>query len=69
MKTHLELDGALLEEVIRFGGFATKKAAVNAALKEYSRTLKRQQLLKLPGKILWEGDLRAMRADRPGTKP
>ena len=64
MKTHIELDDALLEEVFKLGGFATKKAAVNTALAEYVKVLKRRELLALRGKIPWEGDLNEMRADR-----
>ena len=64
MKTHIELDDALLAEVFKLGGFATKKAAVNTALAEYVRMLKRRELLALRGKIPWEGDLKEMRADR-----
>ena len=64
MKTHIELDDTLLEEVFKLGGFATKKAAVNTALAEYVKVLKRRELLALRGKIPWEGDLNEMRADR-----
>lgn len=64
MATHIELDPDLLEEAIALGGFATKKAAVNAALAEYIRVSKRQQLLALRGKVAWVGDLNALREQR-----
>ena len=64
MRTHVEIDDALLEQVIRLGGFATKKAAVNAALAELSRALKRRQLLEMRGKVPWNGDLASLRAAR-----
>ena len=64
MKTHIELDDALLEEALKMGGFPTKKAAVNAALAEYVKMLKRRELLAMRGKIRWEGDLDELRADR-----
>ncbi len=64
MKTHIELDDDLLEEVCRMGQFSTKKAAVNAALAEYAKLLKRRSLLAMQGKVPWTGDLEAMRADR-----
>jgi Arc/MetJ family transcription regulator len=64
MRTHVELDDTLLEQVIRLGGFPTKKAAINAALAELSRALKRRQLLALRGKIRWQGDLDQLRAPR-----
>ena len=61
MPSHIDLDEALVREVIRLGHFTTKKAAVNAALAEYARLLQRRQLLDLRGKISWEGDLNEMR--------
>jgi Arc/MetJ family transcription regulator len=64
MKTHIELDDALLDEVLKLGGFTTKKAAVNAALAEYVKTMKRRELLAMRGKIRWEGDLDELRRDR-----
>ena len=69
MKTHIELDDELLEQVFRLGGFATKKAAVNTALAEYAKLLKRRELLEMRGQVRWKGDLAALRADRRGRKP
>ncbi len=64
MRTHIELDDRLLTQVQHLGQFATKKAAVNTALAEYVKLLKRRQLLELRGKIPWEGDLDRLRASR-----
>lgn len=61
MASHIDLDEALVRQVIHLGRFTTKKAAVNAALAEYARLLKRRQLLELRGKVRWEGDLDEMR--------
>src|SRR5260370_16889480 len=69
MKTHIELDDALLEQVFQMGPFATKKAAVNAALAEFVKVLKRRELLGMRAKVRWEGDLRALRADRRSGRP
>lgn len=69
MKTHIELDDDLLEQVFELGGFATKKAAVNTALAEYAKLLKRRELLAMRGEVRWEGDLAALRADRRGRNP
>lgn len=66
MRTHLELDDALLNQVVQLGRFPTKKAAVNAALSEYVKLLKRRQLLDLRGKVTWEGNLEQLRASRGG---
>ncbi len=64
MRTHIELDDELLQQVLSLGGFPTKKAAVNAALQDYLNTLKRQQLLALRGQVAWRGDLQALRRAR-----
>lgn len=64
MRTHLDLDDSLLEQVCTLGGFSTKKAAVNMALAEYANFLKRKQLLALRGQVEWRGDLDQLRANR-----
>ena len=64
MRTHVELDDRLLSEVIQLGKFPTKKAAINAALLEFSNALKRRQLLALRGKVDWQGDLDRLRTSR-----
>ena len=55
--------------VMGMGGFDTKKAAVNTALAEYAKLLKRRELLKMQGKIPWVGDLDSLRADRTKRQP
>ncbi len=67
MKTHVEVDDELLQEVIRQGGFGTGKAAINAGLVGPAKAVKRRQLLALRGKVRWEGDLDQLRAARPGV--
>lgn len=69
MRTHVELDGDVLDQVMSLGHFASKKAAVNAALAELSRALMRRQLLSLRGKVAWQGDLDALRTTRPAAEP
>ena len=64
MRTHIELDDQLINQVVQLGHFSTKRAAVHAALAEFARTLKRQQLLALRGKVSWQADLRRLRAAR-----
>lgn len=64
MRTHVDLDENLLDEVVRLGRFPTKKAAVQAALTEFVKALKRRQLLALRGQVAWQGDLDRLRAAR-----
>jgi Arc/MetJ family transcription regulator len=51
MRTHVDLDEHLLAQVVRMGAFPSKKAAIQAALAEFVKTLKRRQLLALRGQI------------------
>jgi hypothetical protein len=40
--------------VFQMGSFTTKKAAVNAALAEFVKLLKRRELLGMRGKVRWK---------------
>ncbi len=64
MKTHVDVDGEVLQQVMRMGKFSSKKTAINTALAEYLRKLKRLDLLAMRGNVPWIGDLDALRADR-----
>ncbi|MBY5958085.1 type II toxin-antitoxin system VapB family antitoxin [Membranicola marinus] len=62
MRTNIDIDDDLLNEILKKTNYKTKKAAVNAALEEYVRKLKLKELANLKGKVKWEGDLDAMRS-------
>ena len=64
MKTHVDVDDSILREVMSMGKFSSKKIAINTALAEYLRKLKRLDLLAMRGNVPWVGDLDALRADR-----
>jgi Arc/MetJ family transcription regulator len=64
MRTNVEVDVNVLQQVQTLGNFGTKKAAIQAALIDYLNVLKRQQLLALRGKVAWQGDLDSLRHDR-----
>ena len=64
MRTHVDLDETLLQQVVQLGQFPTKRAAIQAALAEFVKTLKRRQLLALRGQLSWQGDLDQLRAAR-----
>ena len=64
MKTHVDVDAGVLQEVMRMGNFSSKKTAINTALADYLRKLKRLDLLAMRGNVPWIGDLDALRADR-----
>lgn len=60
----LSLDEQLLEEARRLSGERTHSGTVGRALEEFVRRIKARQILKLQGSG-WEGDLAAMRDDKP----
>lgn len=64
MRTHIELDGDVIDQVMDLGQFPSKKAAVNTALVELAQSLKRRQLLALRGKLAWQGSLDTLRSPR-----
>ena len=66
-RTNIDLDDALVEKVMRQFGVTTKKEAVELALRRLvGEPLTPEFLRGLEG-IGWEGDLDAMRTDRPGA--
>ncbi len=64
MKTHIEIDDAVLASVQQLGGFATKREAVHAALTDMARRLAARQLLDMQGKFDWQGELHEVREPR-----
>ena len=58
MRTTLDVDRKLLDEVVETTGERSKSAAVNRALEEYVRRTKIDELRKMAGKILLD-DTRA----------
>ena len=51
MRTTLEIDDSLLQDVVKLSGEKNKGKAVNAALAEYVRRRKLQDLRKLIGTL------------------
>jgi Arc/MetJ family transcription regulator len=64
-RTNVVLDIDLLEEATRLSGQKSWSATIHRALEEYVRRAKAGKILELRGAGLWEGDLAAMRKDRP----
>jgi Arc/MetJ family transcription regulator len=63
-RTNIDLDDALVEEGLRVSQCKTKKELIHLALQELLKTEKRKEILKLRGKLQWEGDLEEMRRSR-----
>ena len=51
MRTTLDVDPKLLDEVVAASGEKSKSAAVNKALEEYLRDVRIKRLLALEGKL------------------
>ena len=51
MPTNLAIDDRLLQDAQKVGGHRTKRETVTAALEEYIRHRKQQEILSLFGKI------------------
>lgn len=63
-RTNIVMDEALIREGMKATGIKTRRALVHHALSELIRREKQKGLLKLEGKIRWEGDLNKMRRYR-----
>jgi Arc/MetJ family transcription regulator len=63
-RTNINLDDRLVKEGLKVTRMRTKKDLVNYALEELIKKARKRRMLKLEGKVLWEGDLRRMRAGR-----
>ena len=67
MRTNILLDDQLVKEGLKLTKLKTKKDLVNLALKELIERRKRKHVLKLEGKVEWEGSLDDMRGGRFDT--
>lgn len=66
MRTNIDIDDDVLREVQRLTGAKTKKEAVDVALRDLVARYRRAGVLKLRGKVRWEGDLEQSRRGRIG---
>ncbi len=64
MRTNIEIDDDLLAEARRVAGTATKRETVEFALRELVDRDRRTQILRLRGKVRWEGNLAKSRTGR-----
>ena len=65
MRTNIEIDDKLMARALELTGLRTKRAVVDAALREFIEYRSRQKLLEAAGKYPWEGDLDRMRGRPP----
>ncbi|HYN30005.1 MAG TPA: type II toxin-antitoxin system VapB family antitoxin [Dermatophilaceae bacterium] len=65
MRTNIDIDDDLLARAQQATGATTKKATVEQALRTVVRLAEQARIKELRGALRWEGDLDAMRTDRP----
>ncbi|MFH0924925.1 MAG: type II toxin-antitoxin system VapB family antitoxin [bacterium] len=63
-RTNVLLDDVLVKKCIKETGIKTKKDLIDYALKELLRHESQKKILKLKGKIKWEGNLNEWRKGR-----
>jgi Arc/MetJ family transcription regulator len=63
MRTNIEIDDKLMKKALRMTGYKTKRAVVEAGLQMLVRVKGQEEMLKLAGKVHWDGDLDEMRRD------
>ena len=62
MRTNIELDDTLVNQALKLSKLRTKREVVQEALKNYVAYMKKKELLKLRGRVTWEGNLKEMRS-------
>jgi Arc/MetJ family transcription regulator len=63
VRTNIEIDDRLMKQALRLTGYKTKRAVVEAGLQMLVRVKGQEEMLKLAGKVHWDGDLDKMRRD------
>lgn len=64
VRTNIIMEEPLVAEAQAITGIKTKSGVVHYALREVVRRARQKELLKLQGKIVWEGDLDSIRQSR-----
>ena len=63
MRTNIVIDDKLMRDTLRATGLKTKREVVEEALRTLLRLKKQAEIRRFRGKLVWEGDLNAMRTD------
>lgn len=64
LRTNVEIDDEVMREALRLTGVRTKREAVDLALRELVARHRQLGVLKLRGRVSWEGDLEQSRRGR-----
>ncbi len=63
MRTNIDIDDALMADAIEASGLKTKRETVELALRTLVELRRQAAIRSYRGKLAWNGDLDAMRAD------
>ena len=63
MRTNIVIDDALMADALQASGARTKRQAVELGLQTLVRLRRQADIRRLRGKLRWEGDLDALRAE------
>ena len=63
MRTNIVIDDTLMADALKAAGVRTKREAVELGLRALIRIRRQEDIRRYRGKLAWEGDLDAMRAD------
>ncbi len=63
MRTNIDIDDELLTATMKWSGKKTKKAAVEEAMRHYTRAMIMRDIIESTRGIGWEGNLDEMRTD------
>ena len=61
MRTNIEIDDNLMQDVLEATGLTTKKDVVELGLKTLIRLKKQERIKNFRGQLKWTGDLEEMR--------
>ena len=64
MRTNIVIDEKLMLEALRLTGIRTKRRVVEDSLRLMIQMKCQQRIRAARGKLVWKGDLEAMRKDR-----
>jgi len=64
MRTNIVIDDKLMSDTLLVTGLKTKREAVELGLRTLLRLGKQAEIRRLRGKLIWRGNLNAMRRDR-----
>ena len=64
MRTNIVIDDKLMKDTLRATGLKTKREAVELGLRTLLRLRQQEEIRRHRGKLVWQGDLDAMRTDK-----